>query len=37
MELRTSTHEGRIYFQGGYNNPYSTLKTKIALSMKGLI
>lgn len=27
----TATHDGRIFFQGAYNDPYSTLKTKIAL------
>jgi hypothetical protein len=32
----TATHEGRIFFQGGYNNPYSTLKTKIALALQGM-
>jgi hypothetical protein len=27
----TATHDGRIFFQGAYNDPYSTIKTKIAL------
>jgi hypothetical protein len=31
----TSTHEGRIFFQGAYNDPYSTLKTQIALYVQG--
>jgi hypothetical protein len=31
----TATHEGRIFFQGAYNDPYSTLKTKIALYVQG--
>lgn len=32
----TATHEGRIFFEGAYNDPYSTLKTKVALALKGL-
>jgi hypothetical protein len=32
----TATHEGRIYFQGGYNDPYSTLKTTIALAVQSV-
>jgi hypothetical protein len=31
----TATHEGRIFFQGAYNDPYSTLKTKIVLLVQG--
>lgn len=32
----TATREGRIFFQGAYKDPYSTLKTKIALYVKGV-
>jgi len=30
------TKGGRIFFQGGYNNPYSKIKTQIELSLKGM-
>ena len=32
----TATGGGRIFFQGGYNNPYSLIKTTIQLSLKNL-
>ena len=31
-----TTKGGRIFFQGGYNNPYSLSKTKIAVSLRGM-
>ena len=30
------TKGGRIFFQGGYNNPYSKIKTQIELALKGM-
>jgi len=30
------THGGRIFFEGGYNDPYSLLQTKIQLALKGM-
>jgi len=31
-----TTKGGRIFFQGGYNNPYSLTKTTIELALKGM-
>ena len=30
------TKGGRIFFEGGYNNPYSKVKTQIELLLKGM-
>jgi hypothetical protein len=32
----TATKGGRIFFEGGYNNPYSKVKTQIELALKGM-